>query len=46
MITSISEGITKGDPINIYDPLNVDQVIKNLESIIRRNRTTKCIRNS
>ena len=31
MITSISEGIAKGDPINIYDPLNVDQVIKNLE---------------
>ncbi len=30
-IQTISDGISKGDPIEIFDPLNLDQVIKNLE---------------
>lgn len=30
-IQTISDGISKGDPIEIFDPLNLEQVIKNLE---------------
>jgi hypothetical protein len=31
VIKSVSEGITKGDPIEIYDPLGLDKVIKEME---------------
>ena len=30
-IQTITDGITKGDPIEVFDPLNLEQVIKNLE---------------
>ena len=33
-IQSISESITKGDPVEIYDPLGLDTVIANLEKTI------------
>ena len=31
VIKSVSEGISKGDPIEIYDPLGLDKIIKELE---------------
>lgn len=31
VIKSVSDGITKGDPIEIYDPLCLDKIIKDLE---------------
>ena len=34
VIQTISDGITKGDPIEIFDPLNIDNVIKELETTI------------
>ncbi len=34
VIKSISEGITKGDPIEIFDPLGLDKVIKEMETSI------------
>ena len=34
VIKSVSEGITKGDPIEIYDPLGLDKVIKEMEMSI------------
>jgi hypothetical protein len=34
VIKSVSEGITKGDPIDIFDPLGLDKVIKELETSI------------
>lgn len=34
VIKSISEGISKGDPIEVYDPIGLDKVIKELETII------------
>lgn len=34
VIKSVSEGITKGDPIEIFDPLCIDKVIKELETSI------------
>lgn len=34
VIKSVSEGITKGDPIEIFDPLGLDKVIKDLETAI------------
>lgn len=34
VIKSVSEGISKGDPIEIYDPLGIDKVIKELETSI------------
>ena len=30
-IQSITDGIMKGDPVEVYDPLNLDKVIKELE---------------
>ena len=30
-IQTITEGISKGDPIEVFDPLNLEQVIKSLE---------------
>ena len=34
VIQTISDGIAKGDPIEMYDPLNLDKVIKELETTI------------
>ncbi len=34
VIKSVSEGITKGDPIEVFDPLGLDKVIKELETSI------------
>ena len=34
IIKSVGEGITKGDPIEIFDPLNLDKVIRELETNI------------
>lgn len=34
VIKSVGEGITKGDPIEIFDPLGLDKVIKDLETAI------------
>lgn len=34
VIQTISDGITKGDPIEIFDPLNIDNIIKELETTI------------
>ena len=34
VIQTISDGIAKGDPIEMYDPLNLDKVIKELEMTI------------
>jgi hypothetical protein len=34
LIQSITDGITKGDPVDIYDPLSLDNVIKNMETEI------------
>lgn len=34
VIKSVSEGISKGDPIEVYDPLGLDKVIKELEKEI------------
>jgi len=34
VIKSISEGISKGDPIEVFDPLGLDKVIKELETSI------------
>jgi hypothetical protein len=34
VIKSVSEGIGKGDPIEIFDPLGLDKVIKELETSI------------
>lgn len=34
VIKSVSDGITKGDPVEIYDPLNLDKIIKELETMI------------
>jgi hypothetical protein len=34
VIKSVSEGITKGDPIEIFDPIGLDKVIKELETSI------------
>jgi hypothetical protein len=30
-IQSVTDGIMKGDPVEVYDPLNLDKVIKELE---------------
>lgn len=35
VIQTVSDGIAKGDPIDIFDPLNLDVVIKDLETTIR-----------
>jgi len=32
VIKSVSEGISKGDPIEVYDPIGLDKVIKELET--------------
>lgn len=32
VIKSVSDGITKGDPIEVFDPLGLDKVIKELET--------------
>ena len=34
VIHTISDGIAKGDPIEMFDPLNLDKVIKELETNI------------
>lgn len=34
VIKSVSEGITKGDPIEIFDPLGLDKIIKEMETSI------------
>lgn len=34
VIKSVSEGITKGDPIEIFDPIGLDKVIKEMETSI------------
>jgi hypothetical protein len=34
VIKSVSEGISKGDPIEIFDPLGLDKVIKEMETTI------------
>jgi len=34
VIKSVSEGITKGDPVEIYDPLNLDKIIREMETSI------------
>jgi uncharacterized protein YgiM (DUF1202 family) len=34
VIQTVSDGITKGDPIEIFDPLGIDNVIKELEKSI------------
>ena len=34
VIKSVSEGISKGDPIEIFDPLGLDKVIKEMETSI------------
>jgi hypothetical protein len=34
VIKSVSDGITKGDPVEVYDPLGLDKVIKELETSI------------
>lgn len=34
VIKSVSDGITKGDPIEVFDPLGLDKVIKELETEI------------
>lgn len=34
VIQTVSDGIAKGDPIDIYDPLGIDEVIKKLETMI------------
>lgn len=34
VIKSVSDGITKGDPIEIYDPICLDKTIKELETSI------------
>ena len=31
---SVSDGIAKGDPIDIFDPLGLDDVIRELETMI------------
>ena len=33
-IQSITDGIMKGDPVEVYDPINIDKVIKELETSI------------
>ncbi len=33
-IQSITDGIMKGDPVEVYDPLSIDKVIKELETSI------------
>jgi hypothetical protein len=35
VIQTVSDGIAKGDPIDIFDPLNLDVVMKDLETTIR-----------
>lgn len=34
VIKSVSEGISKGDPIEIFDPLGLDKIIKEIETSI------------
>lgn len=34
VIKSVSEGISKGDPIEIFDPIGLDKVIKEMETSI------------
>ena len=34
VIKSVSEGISKGDPIEIFDPLGLDKVIKEMETSV------------
>lgn len=34
VIHTVSEGIAKGDPIEVFDPLSIDKVIKDLEETI------------
>jgi len=34
VIKSVSDGITKGDPIEVFDPLGLDKIIKELETEI------------
>lgn len=34
VIKSVTDGITKGDPIEIYDPIGLDKVIKEMETSI------------
>lgn len=34
VIKSVSDGISKGDPIEIYDPIGLDKVIKDMEQMI------------
>lgn len=34
VIKSVSDGITKGDPIEVFDPLGLDKLIKELETEI------------
>lgn len=34
VIQTVSEGIAKGDPIEVFDPLSIDKVIKDLEETI------------
>jgi len=34
VIKSVSEGISKGDPIEVFDPLGLDKVIRELETSI------------
>lgn len=34
VIKSVSDGITKGDPVEVFDPLGLDKVIKELETSI------------
>ncbi len=33
-IQSITDGIMKGDPVEVFDPINIDKVIKDLETSI------------
>jgi hypothetical protein len=33
-IQSITDGIMKGDPVEVFDPINIDKVIKELETSI------------
>jgi hypothetical protein len=34
VIQTVSEGIAKGDPIEVFDPLSIDKVIKDMEETI------------
>ena len=34
MIKTVTDGIMAGDPIDVYDPLNLDKVIKQMETEI------------